>query len=512
LLEGKYKIKKEIGVGGMGVVYEAEHISLSIKMAVKVLLPTVTDVPNVVERFRVEARSAASIRHPNIVEVTDFGLTGDRRPFFVMEYLAGESLAERMNKQKIFSERMVVDITDQILSGLSMAHSRGIIHRDLKPENIFLVESSGAGETVKIFDFGIAKILGGTKIDTTDQQRPKNGGNQNLEFAPNERSLTMHGIILGTPGYLAPEVASGTSQADARSDLFSLGVMMYEMLSGHQPFRGQSVREILSVTTTKPLARLEALRPEVSSAMVRLVHTALAKNPADRFANTTEFMRHLTAAAVGRIPDGARECVTELTSPSIVPKPAETQTLQPGNQDIIQTMDLPAHSDSLPDVLPIGGTDAIPNIASASYSRSSSARMSARPSPKRSFLVKGIAAGAALFLCIAVVFFYSFNNDSVSAETNENLEPNLSGKVVTIWLEIKTRGAVVEVNGKRTDQRPVVIPFGNKAVTLTVSAPGFITHTREIIPDKGYSLKIELLEELRTTGPTEKKTLQDPDF
>ncbi len=512
VLEGKYKIKREIGVGGMGVVYEAEHVSLNIKMAVKVLLPTATDVHNVVERFKVEARSAASIRHPNIVEVTDFGLTRDQRPFFVMEFLAGESLADRMTVHRIFSERMVVNITDQILSGLSMAHSRGIIHRDLKPENIFFVESSGAGETVKIFDFGIAKIMGGTEVDTTNQHRLKNGEQQEADLAPERRSLTLHGVILGTPGYLAPETASGEAQAGARSDLFSLGVIMYEMLSGRQPFRGQSVREILRATITKPLPNLEELCPNISSAMARLVHTALAKNPTDRFANTTEFMRHLTAAAVGRVPDVARECVTKLTSPSVIPKPAETFPIQPGDQDDIQTMDLPVFSDSSPGVPPTDSTDAIPNIASIAYSRSSSARTSAGPSKNKLPLFIGIAAGAALLFCVAVVFFYFLKNDSVSVEINNNPGLNQGDRVVTIWLEITPRGAVVEVNGRRTDQRPVVLPFGNKAAALTVYAPGYITYTREITPNKGYSLKIELLEELRTTGRAEKKTRQDADF
>ncbi len=498
---------REIGVGGMGIVYEAEHVSLNIKMAVKVLLPTATDVHNVVERFRAEARSAASIRHPNIVEVTDFGLTPDQRPFFAMEFLAGESLADRMDRQGSFSERMVVNITDQILGGLSMAHSRGIIHRDLKPENIFLVESSGAGETVKIFDFGIAKIMGGTEVDNSIQHQLENSEQPKTKLTHDGRSLTLQGVILGTPGYLAPEAASGESQADARSDLFSLGVIMYEMLSGRQPFRGQSIRKILRATIAKPLPSLEELRPDISSAMVRLVHTALAKNPTERFASTTEFMRHLTAAAVGRIPDAARECVTELGSPSIIPKPAETLPLQSGDQDSIQTMDLPVFSDSLSDA---PATDAVKKTDAIAHSASSSARTPARPSNIRLPLIVG--AVALLLVCVAVPIFFLLYNNPVLEKTNENLELNQSGKVVTIWLEINPRSAMVEVDGVLTNQRPVVIPFGNNAAALTVFAPGYITFKRDIIPNKVYSLKIELLKELRTNIRAEKKTRQDVDF
>ena len=510
VLEGKYKIKREIGIGGMGIVYEAEHVSLNIKMAVKVLLPTATDVHNVVERFRSEARSAASIRHPNIVEVTDFGLTPDQRPFFVMEFLSGESLADRMTSHRIFSEREVVNITDQILGGLSMAHSRGIIHRDLKPENIFLVESSGTGETVKIFDFGIAKIMGGTEVDNADQERLENNEQSGQEIAPGKNSLTLHGVILGTPGYLAPEAASGKAPADARSDLFSLGVMMYEMLSGRQPFRGHSIHEILKATINNPLPNLEELCPEISGAMARLVHTSLAPNPTDRFANTTEFMRHLTAAAVGRIPEDARECVTELASPSIVPQAMETLPIQPGDQDNIPTMGVPVLSDSAPDVPSGDNTGAVKKISSISSSRTLSSRRSTRPAKNKLPLI--IGAVGVLLVCAAATFFFLPENDPVLDETSVNSELKHGDKVVTIWLEIKPRGAVVKMNGVRTDQRPVVIPSGNKAAALTVSAPGYITHTRKITPDRGHSLKIELLKELQTTGCPEKKTRQDADF
>ncbi|MBW2278082.1 MAG: serine/threonine protein kinase, partial [Deltaproteobacteria bacterium] len=140
ILEGKYVIGPRLGAGGMGVVYQGEHITLGMQVAIKVLHPSEADDPTMIARFKAEARSAAAIRHQNVVEVTDFGLTPDRRPFFVMTHLKGESLSERLDRSVALTDRETVEIADQILRGLSVAHRRGVVHRDLKPENVFIAK------------------------------------------------------------------------------------------------------------------------------------------------------------------------------------------------------------------------------------------------------------------------------------------------------------------------------------------------------------------------------------
>ncbi len=287
----------------MGVVYAAEHKLINRPVAIKVLHPSAAEDSHVISRFEGEARAAAGIRHRNVVEVTDFGLTPDRRPFFVMELLVGESLADRLDNRICLSEREAVDITDQILCGLSSAHRRGIVHRDLKPENIFLARDDDNREIVKILDFGIAKIVGGIApfppVVGADPAGPVTGA----------------GIALGTPGYMSPESVSGHGRVDARSDLFSLGVLLFEMLTGRRPFRGETAHDVIMSTISSPVPRPTSLRSDINPALEHLILTALAKDPDARHQNAEDFLRALTAAAVGRMEEGAHPCHSDVEAP-----------------------------------------------------------------------------------------------------------------------------------------------------------------------------------------------------
>ncbi|MBN2529338.1 MAG: serine/threonine protein kinase [Deltaproteobacteria bacterium] len=315
-LEGKYEIRRKIGEGGMGVVYEGLHRDLEKRVAIKVLLPFEGDDGTMRNRFKVEAKSSASIKHPNVVEVHDFGFTPDDRPFFVMEYLEGESLADLLDRQKVLKQSRVVAILDQVLSGLARAHKKNIIHRDLKPENIFLSRTEDRQEVVKILDFGIAKIL-------NDRNPPKNTGPQpraKKRSKATTRFKTEMGVVMGTPGYMAPESLTGQGSADHRMDLFAVGVLLFEMLTGRPPFRGTSAHEIMVNTASNPVPRLRSINPGVTREMEQLCLIALAKDPQYRFQNATEFIEHLTAAAVGKTPPNARPCSTEVGLPSVIPK------------------------------------------------------------------------------------------------------------------------------------------------------------------------------------------------
>ena len=211
VVDGRYRIERVLGTGGMGAVYEAEHVEIGKKVALKVLHPQFSRQADLVARFRREARAASKVGHPNIVDVTDSGTTPDGDVYFVMERLDGLDLGEVLRHERRVAPDRVVAIGTQVCRALSAAHAAGIIHRDLKPENIFLVSREGVPDFVKVLDFGIAK---------------QDMGNQN-----SPRRLTTPGIAMGTPEYMAPEQAAGKA-IDGRVDIYSVGAILYEMLTG----------------------------------------------------------------------------------------------------------------------------------------------------------------------------------------------------------------------------------------------------------------------------------------
>jgi serine/threonine-protein kinase len=215
-LDDKYVIVRHIKTGGMGAVYEVEHTGLGKKLAAKLLLPDLSRRPELLERFRREARAASATGHENIVEVTDLGATKGGVPFLVMELLQGRTLGAELKNGRLPPER-AVHITRQMLSALKAAHNRGIVHRDLKPENIFLIQRASDPDFVKVLDFGIAKLL--------------------TEEVGEE--LTRAGQVVGTPTYMAPEQARG-AEIDARADLYAVGAILYRMVTGNRPFTAPS--------------------------------------------------------------------------------------------------------------------------------------------------------------------------------------------------------------------------------------------------------------------------------
>jgi serine/threonine protein kinase len=282
LLAGRYQIKRLRGEGGMGRVYEAEHIEIGKRVAVKVLHPAYSRTPDLVERFRREARAASRIEHPNVVNVTDFGTTSEGSLFFVMEYIEGIELGLLIHRHGPLAINHALRITEQMCAALQAAHDAGVIHRDLKPENILLVGPANATRTpnghgaqpgaeaaaampdlVKVLDFGIAKS---DEIDDS----PRIG-----------KRLTRPGVAMGTPEYMAPEQAAG-HPADPRSDIYAVGSILYEMLTGVPPYDGENVMEILHKKANEPPRPIVELRPDVPAQVVALVGRAMAREPGDR--------------------------------------------------------------------------------------------------------------------------------------------------------------------------------------------------------------------------------------
>jgi putative nucleotidyltransferase with HDIG domain len=264
---GGYRLVTALRSGGMGTVYYAEHTVIGRRAAVKVLHPEIARDPQLISRFLVEARAANDIRHPNVVEITDLGHTGDLH-YIVMSFLEGETLGERLEREKILDESTVVRIVRQIASALAAAHDRGIVHRDLKPENVFLLNHPDYPDYVKVLDFGIAKLIGPQQTN-----------------APHN---TMMGTVLGTPTYMSPEQCRGQAELDHRSDIYSLGVMIYEMLTGTVPFRRDSPAEVLLAHVHDAPASPFDLNPKLSRHMGDAILRALEKDPARRFAGMRE--------------------------------------------------------------------------------------------------------------------------------------------------------------------------------------------------------------------------------
>jgi eukaryotic-like serine/threonine-protein kinase len=285
----RYMIRGVLGEGGMGTVYEAEHMGLGRQVAIKVLNPSQAKKRVAVKRFQQEARAAGAIGHPNICEVYDLGLLDDGSPYLVMEKLIGTTLADRISREGGLPFDEIADVMIQVLSGLIAAHDKGIVHRDIKPENIFLARRVGCPPIVKILDFGVSKMM------------PQfQGGDEQLD-------LTRTGMVMGTPYYMSPEQARGERNLDGRVDVYACGVMMYESIVGKRPFLAPNYNALLlSIINTTPKA-LRDVRPATPAAMEAIVVHMMAKARDDRYPTANAVMRDIqalpiAAAAGGRLP------------------------------------------------------------------------------------------------------------------------------------------------------------------------------------------------------------------
>ena len=267
LIDERYLLHEKLGAGGMGAVYRATHILMDKAVAIKLISRELTHLPQVVGRFEREARSASRLSHPHCITVTDFGRTEDGTLFLVMELLDGEPLEDMLNRLTILPPSLAIDLTKQILEGLSHAHEAGIVHRDLKPANVMILNQGERQNFAIVFDFGIAKIATDTDGDN---------------------KLTQQGMIVGTPAYISPEQALG-EDADNRADLYAVGVMLFEMLSGDVPYRGPKAVDVVTAHISAEIPCLPS-GERYPQGLRQVVERAMAKNAADRFQTAEEFL------------------------------------------------------------------------------------------------------------------------------------------------------------------------------------------------------------------------------
>jgi serine/threonine-protein kinase len=368
---GRYRIERLLGEGGMGAVFEAEHTLMHKRVAVKVLHAEMSLMSEVVARFEREAMAAAHIEHPNVATATDFGKLDDGSFFLVLEFVEGQSLREAIKKGPFPAPR-AVRIARQIASALSRAHGLGIVHRDLKPENVMLVARDGDEDFVKVLDFGIAKVPVGDIA-------PKSSAG--------EKALTQAGMIYGTPEYMPPEQALGEA-VDRRADLYSLGVMLFEMLAGKRPFDDESKVKLLGMHITAPVPPLPA-EVQAPPDLEALIQKLLAKDPKDRLQEAREAIEafdQLVTPPPGAVSSGllplpsvSRPSLPEVSSPQIGTSPtvisfkAHAQTIAADVQRVVPPKVLMIGGIALAGLVSLVGLVVLVTMLRASPSSSSSA-------------------------------------------------------------------------------------------------------------------------------------------
>jgi serine/threonine-protein kinase len=359
VLGERYRIDSFLSSGGMGVVYKGRHVVLDKPVAVKLLRESQDPVAQ--QRFLLEAKSACHIGHEHIVDINDFGVLEDGRPYLVMEFLQGQSLETLLQKQGSLPWGRVCRIGEQIARGLQAVHEKGIMHRDLKPGNIFLLDRAKR-DFVKILDFGIAKVMAGTRETLSDGGKP---------LVANMRQTTQ-GTVLGTPEYLSPEQAAGES-IDARVDIYALGCILYEMLTGSVPFRGNGPMSTLMKHLTEKVVPPRKRRTDLTipESLEKIVLKAMAREKTDRYAT----MEELATALQGEI---------------------ESSITSQGDQST-PSIQLP---------ITVGGENKADGALA--YAPTTAAAVVSRPATSRQNLIRGgLVAASALALIIVLFALYT---------------------------------------------------------------------------------------------------------
>lgn len=388
-LAGKYRIDARLNEGGMGTVYRATHVLMEKTVAIKVLRPSLAADEKIVARFSREARAASRISHPNALSVTDFGEDENGIVFLVMEFLSGRTLKQLIRDEGPLPLARVVEIVRQVGDALNAAHAQGVVHRDLKSDNIMLIDTM-AGDHAKVLDFGIAKIK------EPDGNRDTGG-------------LTAPNLVIGTPQYMSPEQCSQDSEIDARSDIYSLGVILYEMLVGHVPFTADSPTMVMMKHLQEPVPSVLEERPDLPASIGKVIARAMAKLPANRYQTIAELIEDLTIASgmaqFAPVPAGAPPHVN--SSAPVTDEPDEITVVRPREEPLPPRVQRRA-----PVTVPVGGAT------------SGSMASGAMPPPvAASFNPLKVIIPSAVALLVVFAVIYALKSNSLAEQPNANQPP-----------------------------------------------------------------------------------------
>lgn len=474
ILADRYRVVRLVGEGGMGQVYEAQHVNINKRFAVKLLRPEIVSNAEAVQRFRQEAWSASSIGHENIIEIEDFATLPSGAVYLAMEFLVGQSLAERMREQPPLTFAEALDIVLQVGSGLGAAHDKSIIHRDMKPENIFLAEKHGRS-IVKILDFGIAKVSG----------------------ADGNKSLTRTGTIFGTPHYMSPEQALG-KPLDHRSDIYSVGVIMYELFTGKVPFEAESFMGILTkhITSTPRPPREMAPERDIPPEIEAVIMHAMAKEPDDRYQSLAEFVSDVAAIAAVSAPEllqprtgsAVRQVHASGAMAARTPLPMAARTPLP--------TPLPARP-------PSGNLSSVPALSTVSQELPA-------PAKKKSLLPWVLVGGVALAAAATAVVLGGHPAATVpdktlvppaaivtpTPPTGAVVQPTVAPPAATmeeVIVDSIPPGAKIFVNGVAVADTPEALKVeAGKSETIVLKKEGFLDASETLDPQKSHKALVRL--------------------
>lgn len=487
MVEGRYRIIKTLGAGGMGTVFLAEHVLIKRKVAMKILHQDLATDANVIERFMNEARAAGTLGHPNIVESTDMGFTHDHVPYIVYEYLEGTLLTDEIYRVGGLPVRRAVKIAEQITSALQAAHNAGIVHRDLKSDNIFLTDKDELLDHVKVLDFGVARML----------------------EAPLAADARQRNMIMGTPEFMSPEQILAPDEVDKRADVYALGVILYEMLTARRPFSNEDdPRQLMHRICNEAPPPL--MRPEVPQGLCTIIlDKMLAKNPDDRYqtmadvaAALEQFMTRGDGTPLRRrsqpLPMSAVSQFDETPETSIrLPKTGGPSINKP-----VPMRQTPWPVDTLDQPLAMGQV-ALPNA----------------PPARRPYALYGVAAAGILMGVVGLVFGLKGGRDA--PKTVAQTQPQPQQQPAASLNPAPTRPEKIEVNldsdtpnarvvfRRRVADAPVAMEINPSDVVelVEVSAPGFKTTRYWLTFDRPTYLKAQLVKGTGNLEATEEETL-----
>jgi eukaryotic-like serine/threonine-protein kinase len=472
VIAGRYRIRRLLGKGGMGAVYEAEHIALERTVALKVLLPDHATDAGVVARFMQEARAAAAIGVPGIVEVFDLG-HDDGMAFIAMEKLEGEELFDRIVRDHPLPPAYVARLGVALADAIASAHEHGIIHRDLKPQNVFLAKK-GRDEVVKVLDFGIAKLQRADRADTP---------------------ITRTGQVFGTPLYMAPEQLDSTKELDGRVDVYAMGAILYEALSGAPPFSATSYPELVIKITTEEPPPLDQVRPDVPSVLVSLVRGAMAKDRDQRTPSAAALRDALERYLRAESGHAWADTVPSGEHPSLVPPlrakgrrgvwwGAGAAALAAASAALFLTAGGAEQADGSDGVVAAHDAAEVPEEPPATEpSSEGSARDQGEPS----------APGS---------------QHSSPAEGSDH-PPEGANAEATVVVHARPSDAQIQVAGKPPCTSPCALTLGDEPVQIRVERRGYRTVRQRLAPPWPEELSFDLERRPATGGATPRSTGTD---